>query len=129
MVMVDGLLKTDVFQSTSKFELSNENIFCCDGFFTEAGLIENMAQTAALRAGYEAQQKGEKVKVGFIGAVKKLKVYQLPKDNETITTTIKITHNFGNVSIVKGEIWSAAILMSEAELSIFTQEEINQDED
>lgn len=129
MVMVDSLLKTDEIQSTSSFKLSADNIFCGDGFFTEAGLIENIAQTAAIRAGFEVHQKGEKVKVGFIGAVKKLKIYRLPKDNKTLTTTIKIVHNFNTVSIVKGEVWAETELMAEAELSIFTREENKRDED
>ena len=123
MVMVDGLLASNESESSTIFQLSNKNIFCKDGFFTEAGLIENMAQTAALKAGFEAQQKGDKVKTGFIGAVKNFILHQLPKDDETLTTKIKPTHNFGNISLVKGEVWSAAHLMAEAELTIFTQEE------
>lgn len=122
MVMVDELVSSDEVSSISSFRLKQENIFCSEGFFTEAGLIENMAQTAALKAGFDARQKNEKVKVGFIGAVKNLKIYQLPADDQKITTTLIITHNFGNVSIVKGEIRSGDILQAEAELSIFTQE-------
>jgi predicted hotdog family 3-hydroxylacyl-ACP dehydratase len=123
MVMVDGLIASDEFQSRSSLVLSEKNIFCEDGFFTEAGLIENMAQTAALRAGYEAQTKGEKVKTGFIGAVKNFTLHQLPKDNSTLTTTINLTHNFGNITLIKGEVWSNSVLLAEAELSIFTQED------
>lgn len=123
MVMVDGLLANEELESKSTFKLTEKNIFICDGFFTEAGLIENIAQTAALKAGFEAHQKGEKVKTGFIGAVKKFKLHQLPKVGQSLITTIKPTHNFGNISLVKGEVWSNSLLMAEAELTIFTQEE------
>jgi predicted hotdog family 3-hydroxylacyl-ACP dehydratase len=123
MVMVDGLLTNDDLESKSILTLSKKNILCRDGLFTEAGLIENMAQTAALKAGFEAQQKGEKVKIGFIGAVKNFKLRQLPKDNSMLTTTIKPTHNFGNISLVKAEVWCDERLLAEAELTIFTQEE------
>lgn len=123
MVMVDALISNDEMESQSTLQLSKNNIFCKYGFFTEAGLIENIAQTAALKAGFEAQQKGEKVKTGFIGAVKNFKLHEIPKDNQTLTTTIRLTHNFGNISLVKGEVWNATLLLAEAELTIFTQEE------
>ena len=124
MVMVDGLLKYDENESTSILKLSKENIFCSNGYFTEPGLIENMAQTAALRAGFEAGLKNEKVKVGFIGAVKNLKIHHLPEVDSSIETTIRITNNFGNIILVKAVVISEGKLMAESEMSIFTREEI-----
>lgn len=124
IVMVDVLLANDDSQTTSQFKITEENIFCSNGYFTEPGIIENMAQTAALRAGYEAKQKKEKVKVGFIGAVKNLKIYQLPEVGSSIETTIAITNNFGNIILVKAEVVSEGKLVAESEMSIFTREEI-----
>ena len=124
IVMVDALLATDDSQTTSQFKITEENIFCSNGYFTEPGIIENMAQTAALRAGYEAKQKKEKVKVGFIGAVKNLKIYQLPEIGSSIETTISITNNFGNIILVKAEVVSEGKLLAVSEMSIFTRQEI-----
>ena len=123
MVMVDQLLNSDEKKTTSNLTISAENIFCTEGCFTEPGIIENMAQTAALHAGYEAKSKHEKVKVGFIGAVKKLNINKLPKVNSTIETIITIINNFGNILIVKGEVNLDGELMAKCEMSIFTQEE------
>jgi len=123
IVMVDGLLSTDNERSESFFQLTKENILCSEGYFSEAGLIENLAQTAALKAGFDARQKNEEVKVGFIGAVKNLKIYQLPADNQKLKTTLTVKHNFGNISIIKGETRTEDKLLAEAELSIFTAEE------
>lgn len=122
MVMVDTLLKHDDLKATSAFSISEDNIFCEQGHFTEPGLIENMAQTSALKAGYEAKQKHEKVKVGFIGAIKKLKIHHLPAVGSSIETTITITNNFGNIILVKAVVISEGKLMAESEMSIFTRE-------
>jgi 3-hydroxymyristoyl/3-hydroxydecanoyl-(acyl carrier protein) dehydratase len=123
MVMVDGLLSSDEKSTASIFQPDSHNLFCKEGLFTEPGLIENMAQTAALRAGYEAKQKKESVKVGFIGAVKNLKIYRLPFEAEILTTKIEIKNNFGNATIVKGQVFVKGKIVAQAELSIFTREE------
>lgn len=122
MVMVDSLLENDDEKTISQYEILEDNIFCENGSFSEAGLIENMAQTAALQNGFQTMQNNDQVRVGFIGAVKKLKIYHLPEVNSTIETTVYSMHNFGNVSIVKAEVRNNSLLIAESELSIFTQE-------
>ena len=121
--MVDRLIRTDETGTTSVFQPGPENIFSEGGFLKEPGLIENIAQTAALRAGYEAKQSGEKVKAGIIGAVKNFKVHQLPADTDQLTTTVVVMNNFWNVTIVKGQTLVGDRIVAEAELSIFTPEE------
>ena len=62
-------------------------------------------------------------KVGFIGAVKNLKIHRLPKLGSTLETTITVTNNFGNIILFKAEVISGGKLMAESEMSIFTQDE------
>lgn len=122
MVMVDGLIKHTPNSTTSRLILNESNIFCKDGFFTEPGLIENIAQTAALRSGYEARLKNEKPAVGFIGALKRIKIHKLPEDSETLETTITILNSLMNVLIIKGEVYCKGQLMAEGEINIFLKE-------
>ena len=122
MIMVDGLLEQSEDSTTSCLQLETENIFCQNGYFTEAGLIENIAQTAALRSGYEAHIKNEKPTIGFIGALKRIKIHKLPLDNESLKTTIKIQHNLMNVLVIHGEVFSNGELMAHGEMNIFLQE-------
>ena len=121
MVMVDGLVSSDEHSTTSRLKLDKNNIFCRDGYFQEAGIIENMAQTAALRAGYEAKQKGTDVKKGFIGAVKNFSVFQLPPDDATLQTTVTITSKMMNAMVVSGRVFCGDTLVAEGEMSIFEQ--------
>jgi 3-hydroxymyristoyl/3-hydroxydecanoyl-(acyl carrier protein) dehydratase len=51
-VMVGKLLLVDETLTKSSFVIKSDNLFVKNGFFQEAGLMENIAQTAALRAGY-----------------------------------------------------------------------------
>jgi len=121
MAMVDGLISSDERLTVSQLSVNCQNIFCKDGFFHEPGLIENIAQTAALRAGYIARQNNEEVIKGYIGSVKKLKIYALPKDTDTLQTKITVQHELLNASVIKGEIFVNDKMMAEGEMTIFKQ--------
>ncbi|RLD32493.1 MAG: 3-hydroxyacyl-ACP dehydratase [Bacteroidetes bacterium] len=121
MAMVDGLITSNKNTTVSQLVIDKQNIFCKDGFFREPGLIENIAQSAALRAGYEAKQKNEAASLGYIGSVKKLKIYELPKDTDTLQTKITIQHELLNASVIKGEIFVDDKKITEGEMTIFKQ--------
>lgn len=121
MVMVDGLISNNETVTVSKFSITENNIFCSNGYFQEPGLIENIAQTAALRSGYEAMKNQEEPAVGFIGSVKNMIIYELPKDNDILRTKVTILTRLMNVLIIKGEVMVDAKLMAEGEMNIFLQ--------
>ncbi len=52
MVMVDGLLFYNEKKAISTLTILKENLFVENGYLAETGLIEHMAQTAALHVGY-----------------------------------------------------------------------------
>ncbi|MCK5765821.1 MAG: hypothetical protein KAH26_07550, partial [Bacteroidales bacterium] len=59
MIMVDTLISHDDRRTVTAFTIKKENIFVVNGRFSEAGLIENMAQSAALRTGWIAMQQSD----------------------------------------------------------------------
>ena len=122
MVMIDQLELCTIDITITNFTIKADNIFCKDGLFNEPGLIENIAQTAAARAGYIAKQKNEEPVVGFIGSVKRLKINALPKVGSQITTSVESLHDIGNVSIVKGVIKQNNEVIAECEMNIFLEE-------
>ncbi len=119
MVMVDGLICNDEKVTVSKLSLTRNNIFCKNGSFQESGLVENIAQTAALRSGYEAMVNQGDPSVGFIGSVKNMTIYELPKESDVLQTKISIINRLMDVLIVKGEVTVGAKLMAEGEMNIF----------
>ncbi len=121
MVMVDGLISADEEITISKLSITKDNIFCGDGFFQEPGLIENIAQTAALRWGYDVAENNKEPVIGYIGSVKRMIIYVLPKDNDVIRTKITVTNQIMNVTVIKGEVMVGTKLVAEGEMNIFLQ--------
>ena len=122
MAMVDGLIAHDDTTTTSRLALNKQNIFCKNGFFHEPGLIENIAQTAALRAGYIANKNEVDPQLGFIGAVKRMHIFELPKHTDIIHTKITVLNQLMNASIIKGKVYVGQKIIAEGEMTIFIKE-------
>lgn len=123
-VMIDQLLHSDEMVTRSSFRITEDNVFTINGQFTEAGLMENMAQTAAARAGYMAGLENKPVEVGYIGSVKNLEIFGLPQTNDNIQTEIKIEDQVFNVSMISGRVWCNDKLIAQCEMKIFMEREI-----
>ena len=127
MVMVDELLYHDDQKSRSSLHIENDNLFVEEGLLSEAGIIENIAQTAALRTGWKALQtaKGGEVKnppVGVIGAVKNFLLYRQPKANTDIITEVNVQTEIFNATMISGKVMAGEDLLAECEMKIFLQE-------
>ena len=118
-VMVGKLLSTDQVCTRSSFHINGENIFVKDGLFQEAGLMENIAQTAALRAGYVAQTENKPVAVGYIGAVSNFEILDLPKVNDQIETVINVENQIFDVTILSAKVWKNQNLIAQCEMKLF----------
>lgn len=121
-VMVANLLYADDKITQTNFTIKEENIFLEKGKFSEAGLIENMAQTAAAGAGYNSKRNNKPVQIGYIGSVKNLEIFSLPKINDEIITEITIENQLFNVTIISGKIWCDETLVAQCEMKIFLDE-------
>jgi len=130
-LMVDQLDFCNEKSASTSFLILADNVLVEHHIFSEAGLLENMAQTCAIHAGYSfAQHKTNslntanenKSPVGFIGAVKDFQLYHLPKVNDILSTTITIEHQFGNASVVRGEVMVNGIIAATTEMKIFLQD-------
>ena len=102
-----------------------------NGLFSEAGIIENMAQSAALRTGWMAMQENAGSEdfnppIGVIGSVKNFTLYQLPQVNTRISTEILVQTEVFNATIIKASVRADKELLAEAELKIFINEEAEQ---
>jgi 3-hydroxymyristoyl/3-hydroxydecanoyl-(acyl carrier protein) dehydratase len=118
-VMIDKLISTDEEVTQSGFLILADNVLCSNGYFSASGLTENIAQTAAVRGGYLAKLNGTDPNIGFIGAIKKLKIYQLPKVGDHLKTTITIKNRVLNFSLISGQVVCNDEVMAECEMRIF----------
>ncbi len=118
-VMINRLLQSNESITRSSFRISAENIFTINDQFTEAGLMENIAQTAAARAGYIARLENKPVEIGYISTVTNLEIFDLPKINDELTTEIKIEDKVFNISVISGKVWCYGKLIAQCEMKVF----------
>lgn len=119
-VMIDKLLYAYEEKATASFIVKADNILCEDGFFSEAGLLENIAQTIAAGKGYKEQMENKPVVGGYIAAVKNFQVFFLPEINDVLTTEILVTGKVFNMTAIEGKILLADALVAQCEMKIFS---------
>ncbi|MEX0810694.1 MAG: hypothetical protein WD048_00670 [Chitinophagales bacterium] len=136
-VMVDTLLEQNESESSSGFTPGDENLFVENNKFQVAGMLENIAQTAALRSGYsfsELLKQGSEDKtsgtspVGYIGSVKKLQLNFLPQANKTIRTQIVVMHRIGQINVIEGRIFQSGTECLKCEMNIFLQDQMEEEQ-
>ena len=118
-VFIDRLLFVDDIVTRSSFTILPGTLFLKNNFLQEAGLLENIAQTAALRAGYTALTENRPVEEGYIGSVNNFEIFALPKVNDQLITEVYITDNIFNVTILNGKIWHQAKLIAACQMKVF----------
>jgi predicted hotdog family 3-hydroxylacyl-ACP dehydratase len=122
MVMIGDLISCEELSATTRFPVTADNLFVKDGRMHEPGLIENIAQTAAAKAGYEIKKRGMPPSLGFIGGIKDLKIYQLPAVGETLETTVTIKTEIMGVTLIEGRSTCQGQAVASCEMKIFIQQ-------
>ena len=118
-VMIDELIYSDEKTSHTSLLISGDNIFVVNGELREPGLLENIAQTAAAHAGYNAILENQPVKVGYIGAVKNFEVFKLPLLNSRIETKITVEDQVFGATLITGNTTCNEELVARCEMKIF----------
>lgn len=120
--MVDKLLLSDEQNIITSFIILKENVLVDEHFFTEGGMIENMAQSAAAGTGYFFSKQAKEIPIGYIGAVKHVKIFRRPGPGDEIRTELLTINKIGNASIVACKIFLGKELLGSCELTIFVQQ-------
>jgi len=121
IVMIDAIISCDDVSVTTQFEIQVDNIFVQDNFLHEPGVIENMAQTAAAKAGYEAKKQNAEPFLGFIGAIKNLKIHALPKVGDIIKTTVIVKMDVMGITLIGAASTCGDTQIAECEMKIVIQ--------
>lgn len=124
MLMVDSILEINKKEVVTQFQIQPENIFARENLFRESGLIENMAQTCSSIVGQEIIEKEDysgKI-IGFITSIKTVKIYDLPKVEETIITKAKLVSQFENICNIACKTYIGENNIAEAEINLFIKE-------
>jgi len=118
-VMVDKLTEFRGYYAATEMTVTKDNIFCSNGYFSEAGMMENMAQTCAARLGYKSLDNDQSVKLGIIGAVRDFNVFFRPVPGDRLETGILIEHEVFNAILLHAEIKCNGKIAATAHMKLF----------
>jgi len=120
MVMVDRLVFADEKSAETVLDIRRDNIFVEDGALKAYAMIENMAQTCAAQLGYLDRylHDNHDVRIGYVGAVKRMQILSVPRVGETLRTRIMVQEDFVDMKLVSAESYVGEQLIATAELTI-----------
>jgi len=119
-IAIDKLLSCNEIKTETSFKIVENSIFTEGNIMSEAGVIENIAQTCAVRLGYLNQN--DAVKIGMIVSAENLEILQLPKVNSTLFTTITVIGDFMGFLIIEAESICENDLIAKCKMKIFLTE-------
>ncbi|HOU01154.1 MAG TPA: hydroxymyristoyl-ACP dehydratase [Bacteroidales bacterium] len=121
MVMIDRLDYKDEKSARGSLYINASNIFCSDGFLSEAGVIEFITQTAAAYKGYQKFVENKEIGEGFIGIIRNLVILSLPAINIEIGSEILIEDELLGYTLITGRAFQDGKLIAEGEMRILTE--------
>lgn len=121
-VMVDTIKDFNRLCTVTSFTVRPDSLFIENGCLSATGLVENVAQTCAVRMGCINHINRESVKLGFIGAVRDMKFLRLPKLGEVLTTSIVVREEIFRMTLVDAEVRVSDELILTAEMKIALSE-------
>ena len=121
IVMVHELVEASDDHAVTRFSISPDNVFVSSGYFAEPGLVENIAQTAAVHVGYQCSLKNIPIPIGYIAAIKDLRIDGLPSQNSSIVTTVKVINKVLDITVVQGRVEQDGKILCSCEMRIFAK--------
>jgi predicted hotdog family 3-hydroxylacyl-ACP dehydratase len=115
---VDRLLHFDKVCTKTSLQIRGDSLFCQADCLSEAGLIENIAQTCAARMGYMNSICGERVRIGFIGSIRQMNIVRLPRVGEVVYTEIKLVEEIFQMTLVTAEVFVGEETIASGEMKI-----------
>jgi len=117
-VMIDNLVEASEEMFQSDFKIVPDNIFLDSGYLREFALIENIAQTSSAGLAVTKKYIGTKKPEGYLGGISKLKLYELPRLNDSIYTIVNLLARFENMFLMKGVNYLDGRMLMECEMKL-----------
>ena len=101
MLMVDKLFACDEANVETGLTVSPANIFVYDGgLFSEAGVIEHIAQSAALFAGYNDWINHRPIVLGYIAEIKKFSLAAPAHVGDSLVSSLSVVSQAMNITLM-----------------------------
>ena len=119
-ILVDKLLFSDETTSRTSFRITAESPLVDNGRFSEGGLLENIAQTAAAGSGYRALQTGGAIAAGFIVSVSNFIITALPEPGDELLTETRVQLRIPDIIVISGVVNCKEQVIATCEMKILT---------
>lgn len=129
MLMVDKMLILNESLIETRFVIPENCIFLNREILTEAGLIENMAQTCSIVLGSsyffddDGVEENNSDIIGFISTIKTLQIYNLPEVNEILISKGEIISRIDGIDYsiceMKGNVLNKGEIILDCTLNLF----------
>ncbi|WP_228852831.1 hypothetical protein [Aegicerativicinus sediminis] len=116
MILISSILSASENEVVSSLLIKENSVFLDKDLFSEAGIIENMAQTAACLEGLKKNSVTSPT-IGYLVSVNNLKIISLPKTKYTINTMAERTFSFNGLSKFKIDVMHNGQLIAQSELT------------
>lgn len=119
-VMVGELLYADGKTARTRFRIPADNALVDRGYFSEGGLLENIAQTVAAADGYLAAREGRTAPPGHIVAVNRFSIASLPAVGEVLLTDTEVQTRIPDIIVISGKVTCRGTVIATCEMKILT---------
>ncbi|MBK8341144.1 MAG: beta-hydroxyacyl-ACP dehydratase [Flavobacteriales bacterium] len=120
---MDELVGAEPDRTVTRLTVSASNPFVEGDILLEGGLIEHVAQSSALGSGYTGAQAGAgDPRVGFIGAVTRLRIDRHPALGQQLETEVIMLYRMENVQVIQGTVRCGSEVVAEMEMKVFLME-------
>lgn len=126
-VMVGRLVGIGETITVTETTVAPGNIFVERGHLSAPGLMENIAQTCAVRIGYVNRyilNKG--IQIGYIGAVRDFRADILPPVGSTITTEVAVREQIFGMMLAEATVRVGGQVAATTDIKIAVREEEGQ---
>lgn len=124
-VLVDKIYSHAENEILSGFTIPEDHVLVKkSGELSEAGIIEHFAQTIALYQGYYYYLKNLPAPVGYIGSIKNIDIFELPKANQELRTKVTVLQQLLGVTMVSGEVFLDGKLIASGEMRTIIAKEV-----
>lgn len=120
---VDRLDRFDREEVVTSFTVPADGPLVEDGCLTEAGLVENMAQSSAARIGYISVYIDHvPVRIGYLGQIKNLEINRLPRCGEVLSTTVRLRQDVFGITLVEARVCQGEEMVAQAAVKTALQD-------
>jgi len=120
MLMVNRMYDCTEDSVQTGLVINQENIFVDEnGVFSEAGVIEHIAQSAAVFAGYNDFINGRPVVLGYIAEIKGFSNPVCVKANQEILSSLKVVSYAMNITLMQANSYVDGKEVASCKIKIF----------